>query len=262
MSLLRVENLSKDFGGVKAVSDVSFAVEAGAIHSLIGPNGAGKTTLFNLVTGVYVPTAGRIHVAGRDVTGLPTAARAAMGVQRTFQNLQIFFNMTAIENVMVGRHLHVGTGLVASLLGLPGIVRQTAEARAKAEELMEHVGLGEWMKADADSMPYGALKRLEIARALAAEPRLLLLDEPAAGLNPKETLEIERLIRRVAASGVTVVLVEHDMKLVMNVSDHILVLDYGRKLAEGTADEVRRNPDVIKAYLGEAAAGETGGRGV
>jgi len=262
MSLLRVENLSKSFGGVKAVSDVSFAVEPGAIHSLIGPNGAGKTTLFNLVTGVYAPTAGRIHVGGRDVTGISTAARAALGVQRTFQNLQIFFNMTAIENVMVGRHLHVGTGLVASLLGLPGIVRQTADARAKAEELMDHVGLGEWLKADADAMPYGALKRLEIARALAAEPRLLLLDEPAAGLNPKETQEIGRLIRRVAASGVTVVLVEHDMKLVMNVSDHILVLDYGRKLAEGTADEVRRNPEVIKAYLGEAAAGETGGRGV
>ncbi|MBL8833406.1 MAG: ABC transporter ATP-binding protein [Rhodospirillales bacterium] len=262
MSLLRVENLSKSFGGVKAVADVSFAVEPGAIHSLIGPNGAGKTTLFNLVTGVYAPTAGRIHVGGRDVTGFSTAARAALGVQRTFQNLQIFFNMTAIENVMVGRHLHVGTGLVASLLGLPGIVHQTADARAKAEALMVHVGLGDWLGADADAMPYGALKRLEIARALAAEPRLLLLDEPAAGLNPRETQEIERLIRRVAASGVTVVLVEHDMKLVMNVSDHILVLDYGRKLAEGTADEVRRNPEVIKAYLGEAAAGETGGRGV
>ena len=252
MSLLRVENLSKSFGGVKAVADVSFAVEAGAIHSLIGPNGAGKTTLFNLVTGVYAPTAGRIFVADRDVTSLPTAARAAMGVQRTFQNLQIFFNMTAIENVMVGRHLHVGTGLVASLLGLPGIVHQTRDARERAEALLDHVGLADWRHADADAMPYGALKRLEIARALAAEPRLLLLDEPAAGLNPKETQEIEHLIRRIAASGITVVLVEHDMKLVMNVSDHILVLDYGRMLAQGTAAEVRRNPDVIKAYLGEA----------
>ncbi|MBI3507842.1 MAG: ABC transporter ATP-binding protein [Proteobacteria bacterium] len=262
MSLLRIENLSKSFGGVAAVADVSFAVEPGAIHSLIGPNGAGKTTLFNLVTGVYAPTAGRIFLGDRDVTGLPTAARAAMGVQRTFQNLQIFFNMTAVENVMVGRHLHADTGLIASLLGLPRIVRQTAAARAKAEELLDHVGLAEWRYADADAMPYGALKRLEIARALAAEPRLLLLDEPAAGLNPKETQEIERLIRRIAASGVTVVLVEHDMKLVMNVSDHILVLDYGRKLAEGTAAEVRCNPDVIRAYLGEAAAGDTGGRGV
>ncbi len=259
MSLLRVENLSRSFGGVKAVADVSFAVEPGAIHSLIGPNGAGKTTLFNLVTGVYVPDAGRILVADQDVTALPTAARAALGVQRTFQNLQIFFNMTAVENVMVGQHLHVDTGLIGSLLGLPRVRGQTAMARRRAEELLDHVGLAEWHKADADAMPYGALKRLEIARALAAEPRLLLLDEPAAGLNPRETQEIEHLIRRVAASGVTVVLVEHDMKLVMNVSDHILVLDYGRKLAEGTAAEVRRNPDVIKAYLGEAAAG---GRGV
>jgi branched-chain amino acid transport system ATP-binding protein len=260
MSLLRVENLSRSFGGVKAVSDVSFAVAPGAIHSLIGPNGAGKTTLFNLVTGVYAPTSGRIFVDGRDVTGLPTAARAALGVQRTFQNLQIFFNMSAVENVMVGRHLHVSTGLVASLLGLPKIARETAAARARAEELLDYVGLAEWRKADADAMPYGALKRLEIARALAAEPKLLLLDEPAAGLNPAETQEIDRLIRRIAASGVTVVLVEHDMKLVMNVSDHILVLDYGRKLAEGTAAEVRANPDVIKAYLGEAAG--AGGRGV
>ncbi|MBL8805553.1 MAG: ABC transporter ATP-binding protein [Rhodospirillales bacterium] len=260
MSLLRVENLSRSFGGVKAVADVSFAVEAGTVHSLIGPNGAGKTTLFNLVTGVYAPSSGRIFLGDTDVTGLPTAARAALGVQRTFQNLQIFFNMSAVENVMAGRHLHVSTGLVASLLGLPGIGRETAAARRRAEELLDHVGLAEWRKADADAMPYGALKRLEIARALAAEPKLLLLDEPAAGLNPAETHEIDRLIRRIAASGITVVLVEHDMKLVMNVSDHILVLDYGRKLAEGTAAEVRANPDVIKAYLGEAAA--TGGRGV
>jgi branched-chain amino acid transport system ATP-binding protein len=254
MSLLRVEGLTKEFGGVRAVAEVSFAVEAGTIHSVIGPNGAGKTTLFNLVTGVYTPTSGKVALDGRDLTGLTTSARAGLGMQRTFQNLQIFFNMSAIENVMVGRHLHLGTGLFASLLGLPKIRRETAAAREKAAELMRQVGLGKWLDADADSMPYGALKRLEIARALAAEPKLLLLDEPAAGLNPKETGEIDDLIREIARGGVTVVLVEHDMKLVMNVSDRILVLDYGRKLAEGTADEVRRNPDVIKAYLGEGAA--------
>jgi branched-chain amino acid transport system ATP-binding protein len=254
MSLLRVEGLTKEFGGVRAVAEVSFAVEAGTIHSVIGPNGAGKTTLFNLVTGVYTPTSGAVTLDGRDLGGLTTSARAGMGMQRTFQNLQIFFNMSAIENVMVGRHVHLGTGLFASLLGLPKIRRETAAAREKAAELMRQVGLGQWLDADADAMPYGALKRLEIARALAAEPKLLLLDEPAAGLNPKETGEIDDLIREIARGGVTVVLVEHDMKLVMNVSDRILVLDYGRKLAEGTAGEVRRNPDVIKAYLGEGAA--------
>ena len=254
MSLLKVEGLTKEFGGVRAVADVSFAVEPGTIHSVIGPNGAGKTTLFNLVTGVYTPTAGTVTLDGRDLTALSTAARAKLGMQRTFQNLQIFFNMTAIENVMVGRHLHLGTGLVASLLGLPKIRRDTRLAREKAAELMHRVGLEKWLDADADAMPYGALKRLEIARALAAEPKLLLLDEPAAGHNPKETVEIDELIREIARGGVTVVLVEHDMKLVMNVSDRILVLDYGRKLAEGTAEEVRRNPDVIKAYLGEGAA--------
>lgn len=254
MSLLTVENLTKEFGGVRAVAEVSFAVEAGTIHSVIGPNGAGKTTLFNLVTGVYTPTAGRVTLDGKDLTALSTSARAGLGMQRTFQNLQIFFNMSAIENVMVGRHLHLGTGLVASLLGLPKIRRETRAARDEAAELMRQVGLEKWLDADSDAMPYGALKRLEIARALAAEPKLLLLDEPAAGLNPKETAEIDELIRDIARSGVTVVLVEHDMKLVMNVSDRILVLDYGRKLAEGTSDEVRRNPDVIKAYLGEGAA--------
>jgi branched-chain amino acid transport system ATP-binding protein len=254
MSLLQVDGLTKEFGGVRAVAEVSFAVEAGTIHSVIGPNGAGKTTLFNLVTGVYTPTSGKVTLDGRELTGLSTSARAGLGMQRTFQNLQIFFNMSAIENVMVGRHLHLGTGLLASLLGLPKIRRETAMAREKAAELMRQVGLEKWLDAEADSMPYGALKRLEIARALAAEPKLLLLDEPAAGLNPKETGEIDDLIREIARTGVTVVLVEHDMKLVMNVSDRILVLDYGRKLAEGTADEVRRNPDVIKAYLGAGAA--------
>jgi branched-chain amino acid transport system ATP-binding protein len=254
MSLLTVDGLTKTFGGVRAVADVSFAVEKGTIHSVIGPNGAGKTTLFNLVTGVYTPTSGKVALAGKDLTALSTSARAGLGMQRTFQNLQIFFNMSAIENVMAGRHLHLGTGLFASLLGLPKIRRETEQAREKAAELMRQVGLEKWLDAEADAMPYGALKRLEIARALAAEPKLLLLDEPAAGLNPKETAEIDELIREIARSGITVVLVEHDMKLVMNVSDRILVLDYGRKLAEGTADEVRRNPDVIKAYLGEGAA--------
>jgi branched-chain amino acid transport system ATP-binding protein len=254
MSLLAVENLSREFGGIQAVAELSFAIEAGRIHSIIGPNGAGKTTLFNLITGVYTPTSGRIRFDGVDVTALSTAARAKRGIQRTFQNLQIYFNMSALENVMVGRHLHLDTRILPSLMRLPSVTRANNAARAKAAELMRMVGLGAYLDADADSMPYGALKRLEVARALAAEPKLLLLDEPAAGLNPKETHDIDELIKRIAAAGTTVVLVEHDMKLVMGVSDHILVLDRGRMLAEGNAAEVRANPDVVRAYLGAEAA--------
>jgi len=258
MSLLRVEGLTKSFGGVAAVAGLDFTVAAGRIHSIIGPNGAGKTTLFNLINGVYPPSAGRIEFAGADVTPLATAERARRGIARTFQNLQIFFNMTALENVMAGRHLHVDTRFLPSFLGLPSSRRATRAARDAAAALMDMVGLDAWRDAAADAMPYGALKRLEIARALAAEPKLLLLDEPAAGLNPKETQAIDALIQRIAASGVTVILVEHDMKLVMGVSDHVLVLDHGRKLAEGTAQEVRRDPEVIKAYLGAPASGAGG----
>jgi branched-chain amino acid transport system ATP-binding protein len=253
MSVLAVEALSKEFGGVRAVDDVSFEIAAGRVHSIIGPNGAGKTTLFNLITGVYTPTSGRVRLDGADVTALSTAQRAARGLQRTFQNLQIFFNMTALENIMVGAHLRVMPRLMPALLRTAGSLRADREAAAGAAELMQRVGLAAWRDAAADSMPYGALKRLEIARALAAEPRLLLLDEPAAGLNAVETAEIDALIKTIAASGTTVILVEHDMKLVMGVSDHIVVLDHGRKLAEGTAAEVRANPEVIRAYLGDAA---------
>ncbi len=254
MMLLSIEGLGKEFGGVQAVADLAFTVEAGRIHSIIGPNGAGKTTLFNLVSGLYSPTRGRIRFAGEDITDLSAAERARRGIARTFQNLQIFFNMAAVENVMVGRHLHTDRRFLPSLFRLPGVIRANREARGKAIQLMRAVGLEAYVDADADAMPYGALKRLEIARALATEPRLLMLDEPAAGLNPTETAEINRLIQRIAAGGTTVLLVEHDMKLVMGVSDHILVLDHGRRLAEGTAAEVRANPDVIRAYLGAGAS--------
>ncbi len=253
MSLLLVEDLSKEFGGVHAVQNLTFAVDSGDIHSVIGPNGAGKTTLLNLLTGIYRPTAGRVRFGDEDIVGLPPYKLAARGMSRTFQNLQIFFNMTALENVMVARHLHVNTGILPALFRVGGLGRSEAACREKAAELLDFVGLGDYLSAHADAMPYGALKRLEIARALATEPKLLLLDEPAAGLNRVETQRIDDLIRKVAESGVTVILVEHDMRLVMAVSDHILVLDYGRKLAEGTAAEVRANPDVIAAYLGAQA---------
>jgi len=255
MTILKVEVLSKVFGGVRAVHDLSFEVEEHTIQSIIGPNGAGKTTLFNIVTGVYRASSGKVFFRGDDVTAEPPHMLAARGISRTFQNLQIFYNMSALENVMVGRHLHAETGILPTLMRLPRIVRSDRHCREHARALMEFVGLASYMTADADSLPYGGLKRLEIARALATEPNLLLLDEPAAGCNARETAEIDALIQKVAESGVTVILVEHDMRLVMGISDRILVLDYGQKLAEGTAREVRSNPEVIAAYLGAEAAG-------
>ncbi len=251
---LCVTALSKAFGGVLAVDQVSFDLEAGKVNSIIGPNGAGKTTLLNLLTGIYAPSAGRVDFEGAEVTGLAPHRLAARGMARTFQNLQIFFNMSALENVMVGRHLRERTGWFAALLRSPGLRAGERESRDEAAALMRFVGLDAFLDAQADAMPYGALKRLEIARALGGRPKLLLLDEPAAGLNPTETQAIDALILRLAQSGVTVVLVEHNMRLVMGVSDHIVVLDYGRKLCEGTADEVRNDPRVIEAYLGSTEA--------
>ncbi len=250
--ILKVEHLSREFGGVLAVGDLSFTIAAGDIHSIIGPNGAGKTTLFNLVTGVYKPSGGRVLFDGADVSGMAPYRLAARGMSRTFQNLQIFFNMTALENVMVGRHLHLNTRLLPALFRFPSLVRKDREAKDRAAQLMTEVGLEKYIDADAASMPYGALKRLEIARALASEPKLLLLDEPAAGLNATESREIDEVIKTVAGSGVTIVLVEHDMKMVMGISHRITALNQGRMLAEGTPQEVAANPDVIAAYLGAA----------
>ena len=250
MSMLDVQNLSIHFGGVKAVNDVSFSIDPGMIYAVIGPNGAGKTTLFNLITGVYKPTSGRILLNGEEIQGKSPDSLARRGVARTFQNLQVCMNMSALENVMVGAHLRLDRNLIKGALHLPSITRRDAELREEAAGLMEFVGLGKQVGMRADAMSYGALKRLEIARALAMQPKLLFLDEPAAGLNHTETHEIDELVRKVADSGVTCVLVEHDMKMVMNLSQRILVLDYGRKLAEGTREEVRNNPDVIAAYLG------------
>jgi ABC-type branched-subunit amino acid transport system ATPase component len=256
MALLEIKDLCINFGGVKAVQDVSFSIEPGIVYAVIGPNGAGKTTLFNLITGVYTPTSGSILLDGEAIEGKAPNELARRGVARTFQNLQICMNMSALENVMLGAHLRLDRNPLKAALRWPSITRRDAELRAESAELMRFVGLEAYIEARADSMPYGALKRLEIARALALKPRILFLDEPAAGLNTKETLDVDALVRKVADSGVTVVLVEHDMKMVMNLSDRILVLDYGKKLAEGTGDEVRRNPDVIAAYLGIQAPQE------
>lgn len=250
MALLEVQDLSIHFGGVKAVQNVSFSIDAGIVYAVIGPNGAGKTTLFNLITGIYTPTSGSIILDNQSIAGKSPDGLAQLGLARTFQNLQICMNMSAIENVMVGAHLRLDRNLFKAALRWPSIKTRDRDLLAESAELMRFVGLDAYVNSRADAMSYGALKRLEIARALAMKPRLLFLDEPAAGLNSKETIEVDALIRKVADTGVTVVLVEHDMKMVMNLSDRILVLDYGKKIAEGTGPEVRRNPDVIAAYLG------------
>lgn len=254
--LMTVEGLSKQFGGLAAIDDLSFSIRPGSIHSIIGPNGAGKTTLFNLITGLYKPSAGRIQFDGEDVTGWAPHRLSAKGIGRTFQNLQLFHGMTALENVMVGRHLHEDRSVLKHMLRLPGIAANERATRKRAEELLDFVELGEYRDIEASAMSYGVLKRLEIARALAAERKLLMLDEPAAGLNATETEAVDQLIKQVAGEGVTVVLVEHDMKLVMGISNHILVLDHGSKLAEGTAEQVSANPDVIAAYLGTTSAAD------
>jgi branched-chain amino acid transport system ATP-binding protein len=250
VNILEAEGLSLSFGGVHALDDVSLAIEPGIVFSIIGPNGAGKTTLFNLFSGLYVPLAGRVRFAGNDVTGFSPDRLARRGLSRTFQNLQIFFRMTVLENVMVGRHRHEVTGILSHMLHLPAVVRENRRTRQAACTALSRVGLLAEAERPADTLPYGSLKRLEIARALASEPKALLLDEPAAGCNPVETKELNAVIRSVTKEGVTVVLVEHDMRLVMNVSDRVHVLASGRTLTEGTPAEVRSNPAVIEAYLG------------
>ena len=260
--MLVAERLSVAFGGVRAIDDVSLAVAPGLVFSIIGPNGAGKTTLFNVISGLYRPERGRVRLAGEDVTALAPEGLARRGLSRTFQNLQIFFRMSVIENVMVGRHRHETTGMFADLFHLPAVRRQNRMTREAAAAALERVGLAAASERPAGSLSFGDLKRLELARALASEPKLLLLDEPAAGCNAVETEGIATVIRRLSRDGITVVLVEHDMRLVMNVSDRIHVLANGRTLAEGAADEVRTNPAVIAAYLGIRGAQEAvGARG-
>jgi branched-chain amino acid transport system ATP-binding protein len=250
MMILETDRLAIAFGGVRAINEVNIAVEAGQVFSIIGPNGSGKTTLFNLVSGIYRPDDGSIRLAGQMATGLAPHELARRGLSRTFQNLQIFYRMSVLENVMVGRHRHERSGILADLLYLPVVVRQNLSTEKAARAALARVGLANSADRSASSLAYGALKRLEIARALATEPTLLLLDEPAAGCNPVETQEIDAVIRSIVKDGITVVLVEHDMRLVMNISDRVHVLANGRTLAEGTPEQVRSNAAVIQAYLG------------
>jgi branched-chain amino acid transport system ATP-binding protein len=252
--LLEVRKLTKVFGGLRAVNDVSFCITEGTIHSLIGPNGAGKTTLFNLITGLYVPTSGEIRFDGRNIAGTAPEKLARLGISRSFQNLQVCMNMTVIDNVMVGSHLTLGDSILHGMFRFAGASRKDEAVEQQAHRLMRFVGIDEFAEVMASEAPFGILKRLEIARAMATNPRLLLLDEPAAGLNQTEKVALEALIHDIAKSGITVVVVEHDMKMVMSLSDHIVVLVNGAKVADGSVGEVRSNPDVIAAYLGVPVA--------
>jgi branched-chain amino acid transport system ATP-binding protein len=252
--LLRTELLRKEFGGLVAVDDVSFTVPEGGIVSLIGPNGAGKTTFFNMLTGVYRPTAGRVIFEDEDMTDKPPHAFTQRGIGRTFQNIRLFQNMTALENVLVGMHVRLKGNMFAAILRTPRIRNEESVARKRGHELLEFSGLRRKDNELGKNLSYGDQRRLEVARALATQPKLLLLDEPTAGMNPQETAEFTAFVGRLREEqGLSVLLIEHDMRVVMGVSDRVTVLDYGEKIAEGTPQEIQRNERVIEAYLGSAA---------
>jgi len=256
--LLDVRNLVKSFGGITAVKDVTIGIEEKSISAIIGPNGAGKTTFFNLLTGIYKPDQGQINFAGRSLLGLSPDKVNAAGISRTFQSIRLFPGMSVLENVMVGETARLSLNLIHTLLRTPFFERQEMRVRQKASDLLRFVGLAGKGDELARNLPYGDQRRVEIARALASDPRLILLDEPTAGMNPQESLEAMNLFRQIRDElGVTVVLIEHDMKVVMGISEHISVLDYGEKIAEGTPEEIRSNPRVIEAYLGRRAAQES-----
>ncbi|THU05337.1 ABC transporter ATP-binding protein [Lampropedia puyangensis] len=257
-ALLVAQGLSKRFGGLQALQDVSFTIEKGEIFGLIGPNGAGKTTLFNVMTALYVPESGQCMFDGKDLTRLKPHEIAQQGLARTFQNIRLFASLSALENVMIGQHLRTHAGLIGAIVRGKKTRAEEARITQRALELLDYVGIAHRANEIASSLPYGDQRRLEIARALATEPTLLALDEPAAGMNPSETVVLRALIEKIRGDGITVLLIEHDMKLVMNMCDHVLVLEYGKVLAFGRPHEVQRNPRVIEAYLGQGAAKELG----